>query len=372
MVDLRVVVLFVRGILEQDDPAVRFAIPTFPPQNLPNTRLPPKSILNRAPQEFIDAHQADLTIERVPEAARLTFDVRFPHMQNLLTAVLKRVERTINTRQAYKFFLRDWQSLTDLQSCAQAAATMRFTRTLEPLEMVAPRGKHITVIAPHPDDEMLGAGGTLIHALGRGASIRCVYVTSSRPPAQVEAETAQVAQRIGYRTEFLRYSVDAIPLTDDSISEFGRALSAEPMDCLFIPILLDDHDDHRRVNQLLWESWRRGLVPNQAEVWCYHVYSPMFSNVVVDISDVTDEKASAVRMWSSQMQKRKLDHYILGLNAFNIRLLPKASYVEAFFVVPIGDYCELCGPYFSNPDDAFYNPAYKTGAAEKRQTESAR
>jgi LmbE family N-acetylglucosaminyl deacetylase len=115
------------------------------------------------------------------------------------------------------------------------------------------------------------------------------------------------------------------------------------MDCLFVPILLDDHDDHRRANQLLWHAWRRGFVRNDTEVWCYQVYSPIISNIVVDISSVADRKAAAVRMWKSQMKIRKFDHYILGFNAFNIRLLPKARYVEAFFVVPMLEYGELCG-----------------------------
>ena len=101
---------------------------------------------------------------------------------------------------------------------------------------------------------------------------------------------------------------------------------------------MDDHDDHRRANQLLWHAWHGGFVRNDIEVWCYQVYSPVISNVVVDISDVAEQKATAVRMWKSQMKIRKFDHYILGLNAFNIRLLPRGRYVEAFFVVPMREY----------------------------------
>ena len=155
----------------------------------------------------------------------------------VLARILKRIERSVNSRQAYKFFMRDWIALNDLQRCADAVSTMRFTRTLEPLEMSAPRAGRIAVIAPHPDDEMLGAGGTLIHALRAGADVRCIYVTSSNPPAQVEAETTRVASRIGYRTQFLRLPVHAIPFTDDSVAALGRALAAEPVDVLFVPDL---------------------------------------------------------------------------------------------------------------------------------------
>lgn len=284
-------------------------------------------------------------------------------MGRVFARIVKRVERTINSRQAYKFFLRDWLALGDLQRSADVISTMRFTRTLEPLEMVAPRGRRIAVIAPHPDDEMLGAGGTLIHAVRGGASVRCIYVTSSHPPAEVEAETATVAARIGYRTEFLRLPVHAIPLTDESVAAFGKAIAAEPVDVLFVPILLDDHEDHRRTNQLLMEAHRRGLIADAMEVWCYQVYSPVIPNVVVDISDAAEFKAEAIRMWASQMRRRKLDHYILGVNAFNTRLLPKAMYVEAFFVVPFRDYGELCETYFTDPAAAYSNPLYKAPSA---------
>ena len=277
----------------------------------------------------------------------------------MLARILKRIERSVNSRQAYKFFIRDWIALQDLQRCADAVSTMRFTRTLEPLEMSAPRAKRIAVIAPHPDDEMMGPGGTLIHALRAGADVRCIYVTSSNPPAQVEVETAHVAARIGYRTQFLRLPVHAIPFTDESVAALGRALAAEPVDVLFVPMFLDDHEDHRRTNQLLWQASCRGLIQDSMEVWGYQVYSPVIPNVVVDISDVAETKAEAIRMWATQMSRRKLDHYILGFNAFNMRLLPSARYVEAFFVVPLRDYCELCQAYFEDPSTAFSNPLYK-------------
>ena len=295
-------------------------------------------------------------------ASRLSAVVRKRTGDTYAYKLTRRLERTINSRQTYKFFVRDWTSLTDLKACARVVSTMRFNQTLQPLEMSFPRGKHIAIIAPHPDDEMLGAGGTLIHARHAGADIRCIYLTSGNPAGEVMSETAEVARHIGYRTEFLRFPVHGIPLTDDSVSQLGAALSAEPIDALFLPVLFDDHDDHRRANQLLWHVWQAGLLPRSTELWCYQVYSPVISNVVVDISDVAEEKAAAIRMWKSQIKIRKFDHYILGLNAFNIRLLPKARYVEGFFVLPLHEYADLCAIYFKDPDAAFYNPAYKVGA----------
>jgi len=47
-------------------------------------------------------------------------------------------------------------------------------RPLPPLGAVPP---HVVVVAPHPDDEVLGAGGLLQHAVSSGASVEVVGVT---------------------------------------------------------------------------------------------------------------------------------------------------------------------------------------------------
>jgi hypothetical protein len=69
-------------------------------------------------------------------------------MANVFGTMLRRVERTINTRQTYKFFMRDWKALTDLQNCARVVSTMRFNQTLEPLEMSCPEANGLR--SSHP------------------------------------------------------------------------------------------------------------------------------------------------------------------------------------------------------------------------------
>ena len=102
--------------------------------------------------------------------------------------------------------------------------------------------------------------------------------------------------------------------------------------------------------------------PPKATIWAYQVYTTLIPNVVVDITDVADDKASTIRLWASQIEKRDWAHYMLGLNAFNCRLLggPAPRYAETFFVLPIGDYAELCATYFTTPATAYYTPAYRT------------
>jgi hypothetical protein len=85
--------------------------------------------------------------------------------------------------------------------------------------------------------------------------------------------------------------------------------------------------------------------------------------VVVDITDQATRKAEAMRHYASQMAKRDWAHFALGLNAFNLRLLPatnRAAYAEAFFVLPISEYVELCRDYFAGDAAPCYlSPGYR-------------
>ena len=42
--------------------------------------------------------------------------------------------------------------------------------------------KNVVVIAPHPDDEILGAGGTIDKLSANGAKVHVLYVSGHLPP----------------------------------------------------------------------------------------------------------------------------------------------------------------------------------------------
>ena len=85
------------------------------------------------------------------------------------------------SKHLYKFMITDWTKLNDLEACQQVLESKRFNRNLQPIEMEHPDAKRIMVIAPHPDDDIIGAGGTLIKAKENGSDIHIVYVTNGLP-----------------------------------------------------------------------------------------------------------------------------------------------------------------------------------------------
>ncbi len=277
------------------------------------------------------------------------------------------VRRYLMTRASYKFFIRDWVQPGDAQRSADVMATLRHVRILEPVVLDGPDARRITVIAPHPDDEIIGPGGTLLSLLDRGAEVSVIYLTDGETPpgasASVRDEAEQVARTLGYRTRFLGHSPGQVPLDGATVQAFARAVTETEPEVLFLPFLLDDHDDHRRASHLLLAAAEGGHMRNKIDVWAYQVYTTLPGNVVVDITDQAERKAEAVRLYASQMAKRDWAHFALGLNAFNLRLLPasaRATYAEAFFVLPISEYVELCRGYFAEDATACYlSPGYR-------------
>lgn len=283
-----------------------------------------------------------------------------------LSRLLSRIERSLAGRKAYRFLIRDWIGLGDLRRASDVIQTMRFTQNLLPLERTGPEARRIVVIAPHPDDEMLGPGGTLLRKLDDGSSVHTVYLTSGKPNItdEVEAETNAIAAHVGYSAVFLRFPAWDIPVDDDGVRRFADAVRDAAPTALFLPFLLDDNDDHRRASQLLCAAYARGLIDQAIEIWAYQVYTSVLPNVIVDVTNVIERKAEVIRMWESQARSRDWAHYMLGLNAYNSRFLKTRgtpTYIEAFFVVPVRDYVELCTAYFSTtPNQTYYTEQYRS------------
>ena len=115
----------------------------------------------------------------------------------------------------------------------------------------------VLVIAPHPDDETLGCGGTLLKHVAAGDSVSWVIVTKAhepRWPAEVierrERQIEQVSATYGFakrfRLSFPAGRLDAVPLEDlmDAINEI--VVEVRP-DWIYNVHAGDVHSDHRAV-----------------------------------------------------------------------------------------------------------------------------
>ena len=294
---------------------------------------------------------------------------------NAIKKYIKQLQIFKSTKSNYKFILKDWISLKDLNAISKVLETKRFSRNLEPITLTEPKVQRALVFSPHPDDDILSSGGTILKLLKNGCKVNVIYLTSgdyeinpgeeditlSEEAVKREKESKEVSSRLGTNVEFWRYPTKSIKIDDEAVNRVRKAYTRLQPDIVFMPFIADDHDDHRRSVHLFYKAFKDFQNLN-FKIWAYQVYSTVIPNVVVDITDVVDEKINLVNLWQSQRKSRDWAHYIRGLNAFNSRFLKsnQPRYAECFFVVPANEYIDLCKVYFEHPNkDLYYSESYR-------------
>ena len=250
----------------------------------------------------------------------------------------------------YKFVLKTHSGLFDRSLVSEVLETKCFTDILRPIQMDGPNAQRVLVLAPHPDDDIFGAGGVLLRLAGKDVEIRTVYVTdaggSQETQAIIQAEAKAVCARLSATPIFLHGKTRGIPNGVIEIDSLADELSSFRPDVVFTTFLLDDHPDHQLVNQILSAALER--TGQKPEIWSYQIYTTVIPNVVVDITAEMDQKEELMRMWKSVSGNRDWAHYIRGMNAMNCRFIPGKDKIfgEGYFVLPASEYMHLCARYF--------------------------
>jgi len=116
--------------------------------------------------------------------------------------------------------------------------------------------KKVLVIAPHPDDEVLGCGGSIKKLVSQGWDATVAVVTKGVAPLFTEqevmvgrAEAKEAHQLLGV-TETVYMDFPAAELDIQPHRELNQAvtdlLTQVKPDLMFIPFIGDLHRDHQR------------------------------------------------------------------------------------------------------------------------------
>ena len=178
------------------------------------------------------------------------------------------------------------------------------------------------VVAAHPDDEVLGVGGTIALLAAMGVRLRLVAVTDGEyshrgladPAALAErrvAETATALRLLGAQdTEVIRLRLPDAGLTwrETEITEVLRELT-DGFDGCLAPWLRDAHADH----EVTGRSARRAREESLGyPIWMWHWARPGDQRVpwhravrVPLPPAVADAKQAAIRCFASQVEDRE-------------------------------------------------------------------
>ena len=202
-----------------------------------------------------------------------------------------------------------------------------------------PGGENILVLAPHPDDEVLGCGGTLYKHSQGGVQITVLYLTTGAQATEktLIQERQEEAKRGGKvlginRFEFWDYPKQSLPASEETVNKMEEFLSFAHFDLVYLPSFLDNHVDHRVTNEIFVRACERLKKP--PECYAYEVWTPLIPNRFVDITDVIDVKRKAIMFHKSQIKYKDKNYSInyFGLNAYRALYVdaPEIIYSEAF------------------------------------------
>lgn len=189
---------------------------------------------------------------------------------------------------------------------------------------LVPPGHRAVVVAPHPDDEILGCGGLLCLLGELGRRLALVAVTDgdgSHPqstlwPASRLRNTRPLETREALRRlQLERTTVTRLAIPDGQVSEQEDLLCQRlldfltPEDVVFATWRLDGHPDHEATGRAAVEACRvRGARCIEVPIWTWHWAAPGDARVPwaraqrLDLEDdIVALKKQAVNAFGSQL-----------------------------------------------------------------------
>lgn len=178
------------------------------------------------------------------------------------------------------------------------------------------------VIAPHPDDEVLGVGGTLLRRKAEGAKLAWLIVTTISVKSDWdEGKVKQRADEIHRVTELFGFDevfalnfpttqLDHLPMSDLIVEVSNAFRSFEPEE-VFVPHPSDVHTDHRITADAVASCTKWFRYPTIKRVLAYETLSEtdfalgteqgFRPNVFIDIALFLEDKLRAMDIYASEL-----------------------------------------------------------------------
>lgn len=195
----------------------------------------------------------------------------------------------------------------------------------------------VLVIAPHPDDETLGCGGTLLKHIAAGDQVSWLIVTRGHEPRwssavleNKEREIAGVAEAYKfantYRLDYPTTRLDSLS-QDEIIAGFHKVIDEAKPSCIYLNHGGDVHTDHR----IIFDSVISAIKPFNSKrhgvkrILSYETPSstdaapPSFPNfqpnVFSDITEFIERKLEIMSIYTTEIQSYPLPRALDSIKA---------------------------------------------------------
>ncbi len=219
--------------------------------------------------------------------------------------------------------------------------------------------KNVIIISAHPDDETIGAGGTLLKHKKNGDNIYWLNVTSisesqgfsKERVIQRTGEIEKVSKLYGFKEVFL-LDYPTMTLTSQSIltlvPEISSIFNSIQPEIIYTLNRSDAHSDHRILSQAVMACTKSFRHPYIKKVLMYEClseteFAPSFPentfipNYFVDVTDFLNEKIEIMKVYNSELGLPPFPRSIENLTALATFRGSSSGclYAEAFQVVKI-------------------------------------
>ena len=213
----------------------------------------------------------------------------------------------------------------------------------------------VLVIAPHPDDETLGCGGTLLKHVAAGDSVSWIIVTKAyepRWPREVidrrEQEIEKVSAAYGFakrfRLTFPAARLDTVPL-EELLKSINEIVAEVKPDWIYTVHTGDIHSDHRIVFEATMsavKSFNNGVqrllsyeTISSTDAMPSSTATVFLPNVYCDITPFIERKLEIMSLYQGEVHPYPLPRALESIRALaRFRGATVATeYAEAFMLL---------------------------------------
>jgi len=227
---------------------------------------------------------------------------------------------------------------------------------LHQFETLAYSRENVLVISPHPDDEIIGCGGTLIKMLAEGSIVTVLQLTDGsstyalkdspeRAKKTIRLEEAKiVAEKLGINELILlKEDQSHFKCTENMVKKLSEILLRLNPKVIFIPFMNDRHPDHVAANTILCKALEvSNLNLSEVNILSYEVWSLVPPNSFCIINDQFHKKAKMLMHYRTGMKVVDYVHFCEDLNAYHsYNLLGIKGFAEVFLNLNAKTYLKL-------------------------------
>lgn len=216
---------------------------------------------------------------------------------------------------------------------------------------------NVLVVGPHPDDQELGMGGTIIRLRRQGHNVLLLDMTNGEPtphgsPEQRQREWTKAAEILGVRRRLLGLPNRTVTHSVEARHKVAGVIREHQAEIVFLPYFEDAHPDHIATTRIVEDArfdakLSKIDLPGQPiypkwmiYYYCTHLRHVAQPSFCLDISEQMDDKERAILAYETQFvipeRNRRIVEWLRQMNGYMGSRIG-TQYAEPFFVrEPLG------------------------------------